>query len=201
MNIMAVEFTPVRTNQMPRGEKILNRIWVCVSAILFCASPFFARAYRGMIFKLFSMIGRKGGYGRGGHLGSGSAISRRSRIDYPWKLAVGTGSFIGDGVWLYAMAPIEIGNDVCISENVLLLTGTHDVSSVNFDLVTKPVKICDKVWIATSAMILPGVTIGEGAVIAAGAVVTKDVEPWTVVGGNPAKFIKKRVLNGYDAPR
>ena len=103
---------------------------------------------------------------------------------------------MGDRVWLYAMSPIEIGNDVCISESVSILTGTHDVTSVNFDLVTKPIKVCDKVWIATGAMILPGVTIGEGAVIAAGAVVTKDVEPWTIVGGNPAKFIKKRVLKG-----
>ena len=196
MNIMAVEFTPVRTNQMSRGEKLWNRIWGCVSAILFIASPFFASSYRGMLFKLFSMIGRKCRYGKNGHLGTGSTISRRTRIDYPWKVSIMSGSFMGDRVWLYAMASIEIGNDVCISESVSILTGTHDVTSVNFNLVTKPIKVCDKVWIATGAMILPGVTIGEGAVIAAGAVVTKDVEPWTVVGGNPAKFIKKRVLNG-----
>ena len=196
VTIMPVEFNPVRTCQMPRGEKLLNRIWGCVSVILFRASPFFARSYRGMLFKLFSMIGRKYGYGQYGLLGTGSTISRRTRIDYPWKVFVSSGSFMGNWVWLYAMAPIEIGNDVCISESVTILTGTHDVTSVNFDLVTKPIKICDKVWIATGAMILPGVTIGEGAVVAAGAVVTKDVEPWTVVGGNPAKFIKKRVLNG-----
>jgi acetyltransferase-like isoleucine patch superfamily enzyme len=63
-----------------------------------------------------------------------------------------------------------------------------------FDLITKPITIKDNVWIATGAMVLPGVTIGEGAVVAAGAVVTKDVDDWMVVGGNPAKVIKKRVI-------
>ena len=63
-----------------------------------------------------------------------------------------------------------------------------------FDLVTKPISIKDDVWIATGAYVLPGVTIGEGAVVGAGSVVTKDVEPWSVVAGNPAKFIKKREL-------
>ena len=65
---------------------------------------------------------------------------------------------------------------------------------LTLDLITKPIMIMDNIWIASGAMILPGVTIGEGAVVTAGSVVVKDVEPWTVVGGNPAKMIKKREL-------
>ena len=102
-------------------------------------------------------------------------------------------SSIGSGAWVYALYKIAIGKNVCVGEDVRLITGSHDVSSPNFDLVTKPITINDNVWVATGAIVLPGVTIGEGAVVAAGAVVTKDVAPWTVVGGNPAKFIKKRV--------
>lgn len=191
---MSVEFSPVRTNQMPRLEKLMNRIWGGLSCFLFRASPFFATSYRNMLFSMCASVGRKWSSG-GGRIGRGSAISRRSRIDYPWKVTIGTGSFIGDESWLYAMAPIEIGNDVCISEKVFILTGTHDVMSPSFDLITKPITIEDKVWIATGVIVLPGVTIGEGAVVGAGAVVTKDVEPWTIVAGNPARFIKKRVLN------
>ena len=82
-----------------------------------------------------------------------------------------------------------IGKNVCIGEDVRLITGSHDVTSPHFNLVTRPITINDNVWIATGAIVLPGVTIGEGAVVAAGAVVTKDVEPWSVVAGNPAKFI------------
>ena len=63
-----------------------------------------------------------------------------------------------------------------------------------FEITSKPITIKDNVWVATGAIVLPGVTIGAGAVVAAGSVVVKDVEPWTVVGGNPAKFIKKREL-------
>ena len=80
-----------------------------------------------------------------------------------------------------------------------LLAGYHDISTLNFAFRTKPITIGSCVWIATGAMVLPGVAIGDGAVVAAGAVVTKDVEPWTVVGGNPARFIKKRTMQGVEA--
>ena len=103
-------------------------------------------------------------------------------------------SSIGSGAWVYALDKIMIGKNVCIGEDVRLITGSHDVTSPHFNLVTRPITINDNVWIATGAIVLPGVTIGEGAVVGAGSVVTKDVEPWTVVAGNPAKFIKKREL-------
>lgn len=101
---------------------------------------------------------------------------------------------MGNHSWIYALDKIEIGSKSCIGENVRLLAGYHDITTMNFAFRTRPIKIGSCVWIATGAMILPGVTIGDGAVVAAGAVVTKDVEPWTVVGGNPARFIKKREL-------
>ena len=69
---------------------------------------------------------------------------------------------IGDNAWVYALAPIEIGSRCCVGEDVRLLTGSHDVQSPNFTLVTKPIVIKDNVWVATGATILPGVTIGEG---------------------------------------
>ena len=132
--------------------------------------------------------------GGGADIHNYASIARNSRIDYPWNLSIGEMSSIGSGAWVYALDKITIGKNVCIGEDVRLITGSHDVSSPHFDLVTKPITINDNVWVATGAIVLPGVTIGEGAVIGAGAVVTKDVEPWTVVGGNPAKFIKKRAL-------
>lgn len=119
---------------------------------------------------------------------------RLARVDCPWNLSIGDLSSIGNHVWVYALDKIEIGKKCCIGESVRLLTGSHDVRSATFKLVTKPIKIEDCVWVATGATILPGVTIGEGAVVAAGAVVTKDVEPWTIVGGNPAKFLARREI-------
>ena len=101
---------------------------------------------------------------------------------------------------------IEIGNYVSIAENVsFLLSGGHFVdtfttfpfkaicfSKENETLCKGPIKVCDDVWIGYGATILSGVTIGQGAIIAAGSVVVKDVEPYSVVGGNPAKLIKYR---------
>ena len=132
--------------------------------------------------------------GGGANIHKYASIARSCRIDYPWNLSIGELSSIGSGAWVYALDKIEIGKNVCIGENVRLITGSHDIVSPHFDLVTEPITICDNVWVATGAVVLPGVMIGEGAVVGACAVVTKDVEPWTVVGGNPAKFIKKREL-------
>ena len=115
-----------------------------------------------------------------------------ANIACPWNLTAGNLTSFGNNSWIYALDKISIGEKTCIGEYVKLLTGYHDITTKNFAFKTKPITIGSCVWIATGAMILPGVTIGDGAVVAAGAVVTKDVEPWTVVGGNPAKFIKKR---------
>ncbi|MCR5183712.1 MAG: hypothetical protein K6B46_03325 [Opitutales bacterium] len=90
------------------------------------------------------------------------------------------------------MEQISIGSKTCIGDDVRILTGTHDIFSEEFHLVKKPVKIGSCVWIATGATILPGVMIGDGAVVGACSVVTKNVEPWTVVAGNPARVIRKR---------
>ena len=183
------EFNPVQTNEMPGKEKLCQRIWEIMRPVLCGSTPWFMRKVRLFWTRRFA------GMVKGPHAYDRTcSIARNSRIDYPWRVTIGALSSIGSNAWVYALAPIEIGSRCCIGEDVRLLTGSHDVQSPNFTLVTKPIVIKDNVWIATGATILPGVTIGEGVVIAAGAVVTKDVEPWTVVGGNPAKFIKKREL-------
>lgn len=92
---------------------------------------------------------------------------------------------------------IKIGNCVVINDGVRLITGSHDIHSPTYEHVFAPIVIEDHAWIATDAMILKGVTIGRGAVIAAGAVVVKDVRPFAVVGGNPAKEIDTRNIESF----
>ena len=81
-----------------------------------------------------------------------------------------------------------------ISQDTTLCSASHDISDEMFQLVVKPIVIKDYAWVAAEAFVGMGVTIGEGAVVGARAAVFKDVEPWTVVGGNPAKYIKKRII-------
>ena len=102
---------------------------------------------------------------------------------------------LSENVDCYSVDEIKIGDQATVSQGVKLCAASHDISSKIMELTYAPIVVGDNAWIAGWSIILPGVTIGEGAVVAAGSVVTKDVEPWTAVGGNPAKFIKKRVLS------
>ena len=111
----------------------------------------------------------------------------------PWNLKVGC-SCIGPHVNLYNKDMIIIGDDSVISQYSYLCTASHDISSKMLPLKVAPIKVDNNAWVAADVFIGSGVTVGEGAVVGARAVVFKDVEPWTVVGGNPAKFIKKRVM-------
>ena len=164
-------------------ERLLQRLWKAVRFFTWGLTPWFARRWRLLWFRMF-----------GGKAGRGVSLGARSKIDFPWNISIGSFSSIADGALVRALREIKIGRNVCISEDAKILTGSHDVSSPHFDSVLKPVAIGDSVWIAMNAIIMPGVTIGEGAVVAAGAVVTKDVEPWTVVAGIPAKVVKKRTI-------
>jgi len=111
------------------------------------------------------------------------------------RLKIGKHTHINRGCFFDARAGINIGNNVSISHQVSLLTGGHDVHSSDFSGIFRPIDIKDYVWIGVNATILQGVTIGEGAVVAAGAVVVKDVEPYSIVGGVPAKKIGIRNKN------
>jgi acetyltransferase-like isoleucine patch superfamily enzyme len=107
-------------------------------------------------------------------------------------IEIGNNTVINRFSYLDGRVSLKIGNNVNISHYTLIQTLTHDPQSIDFICQTKSVEIKDYAWIGARALICPGVTIGEGAIVAAGAVVTKDVPPYTIVGGNPAKFIKER---------
>ena len=107
-------------------------------------------------------------------------------------IKIGNRSYIGDRTEIHAGSLVEIGNGCNISWNCTILDRDYHKLCSDEEII-KPVKICDNVWIGCNSTILKGVTIGEGAVVAAGSVVTKDVPPKTLVGGNPAKIIKSDI--------
>ncbi len=113
-------------------------------------------------------------------------------IRSPRKLKIGANSCIGHRATLDARGGLTIGNNVNFSSEVMIWTAQHDYRDPMFGTDFKPVTIGDYAWLGPRCIILPGVTIGEGAVVAAGAVVAKDVAPHTVVGGAPARKIADR---------
>ncbi len=121
-----------------------------------------------------------------------SVIYGKFRIRMPSKITIGNGSVIGHYSSLDGRNGLSIGDNVNISSEVMIWTMDHDHNSSSFKTSGGPVRINNHVWVSTRAIILPGVELGEGSVVAAGAVVTKNVEKFTVVGGIPAKEIGKR---------
>jgi putative colanic acid biosynthesis acetyltransferase WcaF len=130
----------------------------------------------------------------GAKLARNVSVHNTARIHCPWNLEMKEKSSLGEYSWIYTLGRISVGECSCVGQHVFLLTGTHDYTDTTFPLVIKPIEIGYGCWLAVGARILPGVTIGDYAVIGAGSVVAKNVEPWAVVAGNPARFIKKRIL-------
>ncbi len=132
----------------------------------------------------------------GMRIGKASAIHMGARFYNPPQVSIGDDSIIGEGVVLDGRAKLSIGNHVDIASEVMIYNSEHNVNAEHFSAVESVVKesvhIEDYVFIGPRAIILPGITIGKGAIIAAGAVVTKDIPPYAIAAGVPAKIIGER---------
>ncbi len=159
-------------------------VWTIVNLTLFRLLPGIQLRYlRNVLLRLF-----------GAKIPLGSLVYSSCRIWGPWNLVVGRNSCIGPNTQIYNRAKVEIGDNAVVSQGSYLCTASHDITDPRHSVVMRPITVCDRAWVAADAFIGMGVTVGEGAVVGARAAVFKDVEPWMVVGGNPAKFIKKRII-------
>lgn len=131
----------------------------------------------------------------GASIGGGSRIDLKCFVTRPRMLRIGSHTHINRECILRPDAGITIGNCVSISLRCIIITGGHNYNSPFFEGDHQPIVIEDYVWVGTNATILKGVKIGKGAIIAAGAIVTKDVPPYKIVGGVPAKIIGERTCH------
>lgn len=164
-------------------NKLARVLWGIVWLFLFRPSPNPFHAWRRLLLRIF-----------GAKVGKGAHPYASCRISEPWKLTMDDHSCIGPHVICYCGGGVRIGAHTTVSQYSHLCTASHDYKHPNMPLVTAPVIIEDQTWICADVFIGPGVTIKQGAIVGARASVFKDVEPWTVVSGNPAKFMKKREL-------
>ncbi|MGB5943447.1 MAG: putative colanic acid biosynthesis acetyltransferase [Leeuwenhoekiella sp.] len=165
-------------------NKLARLLWNIVYLILF--RPFgtqFFKRYRVFILKCF-----------GSKIEYSSHIYASAKIWAPWNLTMGSHSTLGPQVDCYNQGKISIGNNTIVSQKAYLCASTHDFTQRNFPLICRPIAIGDSAWIAADSFVGPGVNIGDRAVIGARAAVFKDVPANTVYGGNPAKFIKERII-------
>ncbi len=130
-------------------------------------------------------------------LGSRSTLHMGARFFYPPNITIGRGTIIGDHIFLDGRAKINIGSHTDIASQVMIYNSEHDLSDPSFKATEEPVTVGDYCFIGPRVIIMPGVNIGRGAIVAGGAVVTKDVPPGTIVGGVPAKVIGDRPLKEF----
>jgi putative colanic acid biosynthesis acetyltransferase WcaF len=107
-------------------------------------------------------------------------------------LTVGNSVWFGESVWIDNISNVIIGNNVCISQGSLLITGNHNYTSEKFELISKPIIIENGVWVCANTILIGGITIRSHAVLAINSLASKDLEPYSIYSGNPAIFIKKR---------
>ncbi len=173
---------------LPKIVKRKRLLWEMVNFCLFRPWPYFlGKSFRNWLLRIFRA-----------KLGARVSIFPSATVWAPWNLTMGEYVAIDRNVYLYSVDKITIGSKVAISDGAFLCTASHDISYASRPLTTASITIEDGVWIGARAFIMPGVTIGEGAIVAAGAVVTKNVEPFAVVGGNPAKVLKYRELKEFN---
>lgn len=127
-------------------------------------------------------------------IGRGSHIHMGAQFFYPAGVRIGRGTIVGQNAFLDGRTSLKIGNHVDIASDVMIYNSQHDISSEDFQAFEEEVEIEDYVFIGPRSIILPGVKIGKGAVVAAGSVVNKDVPPFSIVKGNPAEVVGERKL-------
>jgi putative colanic acid biosynthesis acetyltransferase WcaF len=162
-------------------NRLLRFAWGIVYALLFRPSPRPMHAWRSFLLRAF-----------GASIGQNCHIYPGARIWAPWNLFCGYQATIADGAMVYNPKPVTLGSHAIISQDAYLCGATHDYEDPNFPLISSEISIGAFAWVCARATVQPGVSMGEGAVLALGAVATRSLEAWSVYAGIPARKIKNR---------
>lgn len=155
-------------------------VWEFVWAFACAWTPKPFNAWRLFVLRIF-----------GARIPRRAFVHQRARIQIPWNVVLQDGACVGDRTNLYSLDLITLERDVIVAQEACLCTGTHDFSDEAVPLVTAPIVVKRGAFVGARAFVLPGVIIGEGAVVGACSVVAKNVEAFTIVAGNPTHVLRK----------
>lgn len=188
---MPVDLSAYSAAHFDRGaSKGREFLWLLISLVLFRLCPISLSPLKRAVLRAF-----------GARIGRNVTIKPQVKITFPWKLDIGDHVWLGEECWLLNLERIAIGSHVCISQRAFLCTGSHNYKLPTFDLITQPIVVEDGAWIGAGCWVGPGVTVGNHAVLAAGAVAAKDLEPAGIYRGNPAEFVRTRIMSMADTGR
>jgi len=178
------DLSAYNNNWYQPGHPFKRLTWYFVNVLFFKNALFPFSSAKSQLLRLF-----------GAKIGKGVIIKPCVNIKYPWMLSIGDHSWIGENVWIDNLAQISIGKNCCISQGTLLLCGNHNYKKSTFDLIVNPITLDDGAWIGAKCLVTQGVTAKRHSVLAAGSVLSKDMEANSIYRGNPAEKIKDRVIS------
>ncbi len=178
-----VDFSKFDNSFYKPGPFLKRALWYLIDWAFFKTLFPWPYGFKAMLLRAF-----------GAKVGKGTVIKPDVHIKYPWFLEMGDNVWIGERVWIDNLTKVKIGNNVCFSQDVYIVAGSHNYKKEGFDLILGEITIEDGVWVTARCVITPGIKIASHSVILAGSVLTQDTEPYGIYQGNPAVFKKERVI-------
>ncbi len=169
-------------------NQIGRQIWAIVYILLFKPSPRFLHGWRRLLLRLF-----------GAKIGPNVKLYPTIRVWAPWNLELGEHCSLGDAVQCYNAAKIQVAPFATISQNATLCTASHDTTQLHLPLVTADIKVGAHAWICAEVFVMPGVDIGEGAVIGVRSTVFSSIPAWMIAFGTPCRVTRERYLQPQPA--
>jgi len=167
----------------PQAGKLKQLLWFVVNVLFFTNPLNPISSVKIFLLRLF-----------GAKIGKGITVKPSVNIKYPWLLEVGDYTWIGEKVWIDNLVKVKIGNNCCLSQGAMLLTGNHNYKKSTFDLMVGEITLEDGVWIGTKSIVCPGVVCQSHSVLSVNSVASSDIEAYKIYRGNPAIVIKERIL-------
>jgi len=164
-------------------QKVRYGLWLMTSNIFFLTNIPYPNKFKVLILKFF-----------GANIGKKVVIKPWVKIKFPWNLILGNAVWLGESVWIDNISEVNIGNNVCISQGALLITGNHNYSSQFFELISKPITIEDGVWVCAKSTVVGGITIHSHAILSIQSMALHDLKSYSIYSGNPAVHIKNRSI-------
>lgn len=180
---MTLDIAAARASRPYTRAEYAGRVLWTLATPLFRLSPRPLYGWRRLLLRVF-----------GARVGRDVRIHPSARIIIPWRLAIGDEASLGDRALVYNLGQVTIGPRSTVSHLAHLCAGSHDYLDPSLPLLRLPIEIGSDVWVCAQAFVGPGLSLGDGCVIGACAVVTRSVDPWTVVAGNPATPVRQRTM-------
>jgi putative colanic acid biosynthesis acetyltransferase WcaF len=178
------DLSQFNTGDFNTGASIIRQtLWYFVNALFVRASW---NPFMGIKIILLKLFGAK--------IGKGLIIKNNVTVKFPWKLTIGDNVWLGENCWIDNLDCVTIGNNVCISQGSLILTGNHDYTVSSMPYRNMPVILEDGVWIGAKSIVCSGVICYSHSILAVGSVATKNLEAFTIYQGNPAIAVRKRII-------